>query len=138
MTGEQAKTRVHVADTATEWNDALAFSQAVRVGDQLWIAGQVAVDANGTPVGVGDAYAQADRVWRNMAQVLAKAGGSLDDLVSTTTYIVDRAHREAATEARRRHLTPDNWPTNTLVIIDGLGRPEFLIEVSGVAVLGAG
>lgn len=37
-----------------EWNEPLAFSQAVRAGNQLWIAGQVAVDADGTPVGIGD------------------------------------------------------------------------------------
>lgn len=136
MADGSGKQRVRVADV--EWNEPLAFSQVVRAGDQLWIAGQVAVDAAGAPVGVGDPAAQAEQIWRNLGHVLATAGGSLDDLVSTTTYITDRAYREAASEARKRHLTGPTWPTNTLVIIDGLGRPEYLIEVSGVAVLGAG
>ncbi|MDZ7829524.1 MAG: Rid family hydrolase [Halofilum sp. (in: g-proteobacteria)] len=118
-----------------EWNEPLAFSQAVRVDEQLWIAGQVAVADDGTPVGIGDPDAQAERIWQNLAAVLAAAGGSLSDLVSTTTYIVDRAYRDAATAARNRHLGGPDYPTNTLVIIDGLGRPEYLIEISAVAVL---
>lgn len=118
-----------------EWNEPLGFSQAVRAGNQLWIAGQVAVDDDGTPVGIGDAAAQAERIWHNLSQVLAAGGGSLGDLVATTTYIVDRAYRDAATAARNRWLTGPAWPTNTLVIVDGLGRPEYLIEISALAVL---
>lgn len=121
-----------------EWNEPLAFSQAVRVGDQLWIAGQVAATPDGKLVGLGDADRQADQVWANLAAVLEAAGGRLSDLVQTTTYIVDRAYRDAATEARRRWLVTDTYPTNTLLIVDGLGRPEFLLEVSAVAVLGSG
>ncbi|MBK1667893.1 hypothetical protein CKO28_07575 [Rhodovibrio sodomensis] len=131
-----AKQRIRVA--AAEWNEPLAFAQATRVGDQLWLAGQVAVDGDGTPVGVGDPEAQAERVWANLAGVLAAAGGGLDDLVATTTYIVDRAYRDAATDARRRWLAGTTYPTNTLLIVDGLGRPEYLLEVSAVAVLGGG
>jgi len=128
------KCRVRVQDE--EWNESLAFAQATRAGSQLRIAGQVAVDDDGTPIGVGDPDAQADRVWRNLARVLEAASGSLDHLVQTTTYIVDRAYRDASTDARRRHLPGPEYPTNTLVIVHGLGRPEFLIEVSAVAILG--
>lgn len=118
-----------------EWNEPLAFSQAVRAGNQLWIAGQVAVDEDGSTVGIGDGARQAEQVWRNLAGVLEAAGGSLDDLVSTTTWIVDRAYRDAATEARQRWLNGPDYPTNTLLIIDGLGRPEYLMEIAGVAIL---
>jgi enamine deaminase RidA (YjgF/YER057c/UK114 family) len=130
------KQRIRVHET--EWNEPLAFAQATRVGDQLWIAGQVAVDADGAPVAIGDAERQAEQVWANLAQVLEAAGGGLDDLVATTTYIVDRAYRDAATEARRRALDGTTYPTNTLLIVDGLGRPDYLLEVSAVAVLGSG
>jgi enamine deaminase RidA (YjgF/YER057c/UK114 family) len=132
----EGKQRIRVHET--EWNEPLAFAQATRVGDQLWIAGQVAVDAEGAPVGIGDAQRQAEQIWANLAQVLEAAGGGLDDIVSTTTYIVDRAYRDAATVARRRWLQGTTYPTNTLVIVDGLGRPEYLLEVSAVAVLGSG
>jgi enamine deaminase RidA (YjgF/YER057c/UK114 family) len=123
---------------AAEWNEPLAFAQATQVGNQVWIAGQVAVDGEGNPVGVGDAQVQADQVWANLANVLAAAGGELADLVATTTYIVDRAYRDAATDARRRWLAGTTYPTNTLLIVDGLGRPEYLLEISAVAVLDSG
>lgn len=55
-----------------EWNESLAFSQAVRAGNQLWIAGRVAVDAHGTPVGIGDGAHQGEQVWRNLAGVLER------------------------------------------------------------------
>lgn len=118
-----------------EWNEPLAFSQAVRVGEQVWIAGQVAVDEEGAPVGAGDATAQAEQVWHHLSQTLAAAGGQLGDLVATTTYLVDRAHREVAATVRHRWLRGPDWPTNTLVIVDGLARAEFLIEIPAVAVL---
>lgn len=127
------KQRIRLAEA--EWNDPLAFSQAVRVGGQLWIAGQVAVDADGASVGIGDPAVQAERIWDNLERVLAAAGTDLDALVATTTYIVDRAYRDAATRVRARRLDGRTYPTNTLVIVAGLGRPEFLIEVSAVAVL---
>ena len=130
------KQRIRVSQS--EWNEPLAFAQATRVGEQLWIAGQVAVDADGAPVGIGDADRQAEQVWANLEAVLKAAGGGLGDLVATTTYIVDRAYRDAATDARRRWLAGTTYPTNTLVIVDGLGRPEYLLEVSAVAVLGSG
>ena len=130
------KQRIRVG--AAEWNEPLAFAQATRVGEQLWIAGQVAVDGDGAPVGIGDADTQAEQVWANLAHVLKVAGGGRDDLVSTTTYIVDRAYRDAATQVRGRWFQGTTYPTNTLLIVDGLGRPEYLLEVSAVAVLGSG
>ena len=131
-----AKRRIRVRDA--EWNEPLAFAQATQVGGQLWVAGQVAVDGDGAPVGIGDAARQAEQVWANLATVLQAAGGGLGDLVSTTTYLVDRAYRDAATQARGRWLQGTTYPTNTLLIVDGLGRPEYLLEVSAVAVLGSG
>ncbi len=50
------------------WHEPLAFAQATRVGSQLWIAGQVAVEPDGTPVGIGDPGAHAERVWQNPAR----------------------------------------------------------------------
>ncbi len=134
MSTDQRPQRIRRFDE--EWNDAVAFSQAVRAGNQLWIAGQIPIDDDGATVGLGDPAAQAEQVWRNMAAVLDAAGGGLDDLVATTTWLTDRAWREPITEVRRQWLRGPTYPTNTLLIIDGLGRAEYLIEISAVAVLG--
>jgi enamine deaminase RidA (YjgF/YER057c/UK114 family) len=86
-------------------------------------------------VGKGDIKAQTTQVFANLKAVLEAAGGSLDDLVMTTTYITDRANREGYNEVRREQYKKDP-PTSTLVIISGLAHPDYLIEIAGIAVIG--
>ena len=65
--------------------------------------------------------------------MLTAAGGSFENLVMTTTYLTDISYREAFNKIRARYYgTP---PTNTLVIVKGLANPEYLIEISGIAVI---
>lgn len=122
-----------------EGHDApkFAYSLGVRCGDTVWFAGQVARTPDGELVGLADAAAQAAQVYRNVEAVLAEAGGTLADVVATTTYITDRAYREPVTAVRHRFLPGPDHPTNTLVICTGLGIPEYLVEVEGVAVIGS-
>ena len=89
-------------------------------GKLLFIAGQTASDKDGNVVGRGDIEAQTRQVF--------------DNLVMTTTYIVDREYREGYNEVRRQQYkkTP---PTSTLVIVKGLAHPDYLIEIASIAVL---
>ena len=66
--------------------------------------------------------------------MLEEAGGTLDDLVMTTTYILDREYREGYNDVRRG-LYKGDPATSTLVIVKGLAHPDYLIEISGIAVL---
>jgi enamine deaminase RidA (YjgF/YER057c/UK114 family) len=103
-------------------------------GKVLFIAGQTASDKDGNVIGKGDIRAQTEQVYANLKTVLKAAGGSIDDLVMTTTYIVGREYREGYNEVRMRQYkkTP---PTSTLVIISGLADPDYLIEIAGIAVI---
>jgi len=103
-------------------------------GKILFIAGQTASDAEGNVVGRGDIRAQTRQVFDNLKAVLAAAGGSLDDLVMTTTYITDRKYREGYNEVRRGLYKADP-PTSTLVIVSGLANEDYMIEINGIAVL---
>jgi enamine deaminase RidA (YjgF/YER057c/UK114 family) len=87
-------------------------------------------------VGKGDIKAQTKQVFANLKAVLEEAGGTLDDLVMTTTYIVDRDYREGYNEVRRGIYKSDP-PTSTLVIVKGLAHPDYLIEIAGIAVIQA-
>jgi enamine deaminase RidA (YjgF/YER057c/UK114 family) len=113
------------------------YSQGIETtgGKLLFIAGQTASDKDGNVVGKGDIKAQTAQVFANLKAVLEAAGGSLDDLVMTTTYITDRANREGYNEVRRQQYKKDP-PTSTLVIISGLAHPDYLIEIAGIAVIG--
>jgi 2-iminobutanoate/2-iminopropanoate deaminase len=103
-------------------------------GKLLFIAGQTASDKSGNVVGKGDIKAQTQQVFANLEAVLEEAGGTLDDLVMTTTYITDREYREGYNEVRRGLYKKDP-PTSTLVIVKGLAHPDYLIEIAGVAVI---
>jgi 2-iminobutanoate/2-iminopropanoate deaminase len=112
------------------------YSFGVRVGNLMWVSGQVALK-DGRIVGVDDVRAQTEQVFTNLKTVLEAAGGSLDDLVETTTYMTDRSYSSDINEVRARFLTGDVLPTSTLLVVAGLARPEFLVEISAVAHLAA-
>lgn len=103
-------------------------------GKLLFVAGQTASDQAGNVVGKGDIKAQTKQVFANLKAVLEEAGGALDDLVMTTTYITDREYREGYNEVRRGLYKKDP-PTSTLVIVKGLAHPDYLIEIAGIAVI---
>lgn len=103
-------------------------------GKLLFIAGQTASDKDGNVVGKGDIVAQTEQVFANLKTVLKAAGGTIDDLVMTTTYIVGREYREGYNEVRSRQYKK-NPPTSTLVIVSGLAHPDYLIEIAGIAVI---
>lgn len=106
-------------------------------GRTVYIAGQVAFDSAGKLVGEGDFAAQANQVFRNLQHALESVGGSTADLIKTTTFVTDAKHVPALRDIRARYLAKAQPPANTLVVVAGLARPELLIEIEGVAVLGS-
>lgn len=112
------------------------YSYGVRAGDTLHIAGMVAFGPDATIVGEGDIAAQVDQALRNMAAVVEAAGGSMADVVSTTTYLVDVTDAAVVSAARARWFTGDVKPTHTVVGVAALGRPQFLVEIEATAYLG--
>jgi 2-iminobutanoate/2-iminopropanoate deaminase len=112
-----------------------AYSYGQRTGNIVWIAGQVPRARDGSMVGIGDAEAQAVQVFENIRAVVEEAGGTLADVVQTTTYITERPARETVGAVRRRYFPGPSYPTATLLIVAGLGLPEYLVEIDAVAVL---
>lgn len=106
-------------------------------GRTVYIAGQVAFDSLGKVVGEGDFAAQAEQVFRNLERALKSVGGSMVDLVKTTTFITDIKHVAQLREVRARYLAKTQPPANTLVAVSSLARAELLIEIEGVAILGS-
>jgi enamine deaminase RidA (YjgF/YER057c/UK114 family) len=105
-------------------------------GRTAYIAGQVAYDSTGQLVGGNDFRAQAERVFQNLEHALASIGGSLADVVKTTTFVTDAKHVPLLRDIRLKHLSRGRPPANTLVVVSSLARPEFLIEIEAVALLG--
>lgn len=110
------------------------YSHAARVGKTLYIAGQVALDPEGNPVGIGDMAAQARQVFTNLKNILEEAGGRLEQIVKMTTLITHFENIETYRSVRNEFLS-EPMPPNTLMVIDSLASPDFLIEVEAIAAL---
>ena len=110
------------------------YSHAVRAGDLLFVAGQVALDHNLQIVGRGDARAQARKTWQNIQTVIEAAGGRLEDVVQIITFLANMDDLEAIHEVRREFFKGD-YPAATVVEVSRLGMEGLLLETQVIAVL---
>jgi enamine deaminase RidA (YjgF/YER057c/UK114 family) len=111
------------------------YSQVARIGQTLYISGQLGLDETGELVGPGDAHAQARQAWHNVVAILAHYGATPRHLAMTTTFITHWAYRPQVGEARDEVFREPPYPPSTLVVVQGLAEPRFLVEIEAIAVL---
>jgi enamine deaminase RidA (YjgF/YER057c/UK114 family) len=117
--------------------DPPTYSQAVKVTGAhttLYIAGQVAYDAQGKPAHPGDFKAQARAVFQALKAQVEAGGGTLDSIVKINTYLTDIRHRADLVPVREEFFGKKT-PASTLVAVAALAMPEWLIEVEAIAVV---
>ena len=112
------------------------YNHVVKVGKTVYIAGQVPRGLDGKAAHPGDPVAQIRMVWANLEKAVKAAGGSLGDIVKTTTYVVGADTGAKIRAARQELLPPEGRPTSTTVVVAGLADPDFLVEVEAIAVIG--
>ncbi len=110
------------------------YTDAVRVGELLFLSGVVPVDGEGNLVGEGDVVEQARQVFRNIREVLAAAGATFSDVAKVTVFLTDVDDR-AKINPVRQEAFGEARPASTLVEISRLAVPGALIEVECVAAL---
>jgi len=110
------------------------YSHVAKAGKTLYIAGQVARDVQGRLVGKGDFDAQARQVFTNLKNILQEAGGGLKNIVKSTTILTHYGNFESYKRIRNEFFG-EIMPPNTLMIIESLASPDFMIEVEAIAVL---
>jgi enamine deaminase RidA (YjgF/YER057c/UK114 family) len=108
--------------------------QVVRAGNILFLRGQVGTDFDGKLVGLGDAEAQTDQALRNVQQLLEESGSGLGHICKITIYLIDRGYRDPV------YRTVGKWlkgvfPVSTGVVVAGLAKPEWLMEIDVIAVI---
>jgi reactive intermediate/imine deaminase len=110
------------------------LSQAIRVGDLLFVSGQAALDPQGELVGVGDFDAQAEQTFRNLERVLQAGGSGLDRIVKVTIFLTDMANFPRIVELRGRWFSQP-YPADTIVEVSSLALPELEIEIEAIGVV---
>ena len=87
---------------------------------------------------VGDAAAQLREVWSNIGKAMASVGGTVQDIVKTTTYVVGAENLAEVRRARTEDKPAGGRPTSTTIVVAGLAAPDLLVEVEAFAILGSG
>jgi reactive intermediate/imine deaminase len=110
------------------------YTDAVRVGDLLFVSGCVPVDAEGRLVGGDDVIAQARQAFANVGAILEAAGASFADVAKVTIFLTDVDDRSKINPVRQE-LFGAARPASTLIEVPRLAIPGAKIEVEAVAAL---
>ena len=105
----------------------------VRGGRTVYISGQIALDASGQIVGVGDFEVQARQVFENLRFALAAADMEFSHVVKLGLYLTDMAHLAALRRVRDEFINVAQPPASTLVQVVALGFPDLLFEADAIA-----
>jgi enamine deaminase RidA (YjgF/YER057c/UK114 family) len=118
------------------WEKEFGYSQAVKVGDTIYISGQVSHEDNGKIVGHGDMETQMRQAYANIKNVLVQYGATMDNVVEEILFVTDmEAAFAAATKCRKEIFSGPPIVTSTIVQIQRLGFPELMIEIKCIAKL---
>ncbi len=114
--------------------DVYSHAVASRRPKMIFIAGQLAGDKDGNVVGKGDMRAQMRQVGENIKAALALAGATLDDIVQTSTFVTDWDKFRECLDVRHEYIGKV-LPTSTTVQVSGLAHPDYMIEISVIAMV---
>jgi enamine deaminase RidA (YjgF/YER057c/UK114 family) len=126
--------KFNTRDAYPEQNLDNDLCMAVRAGNMVWLRGQTAMSLDGKVVGIGDAAAQTENAMSCVKILLEEAGAKLEHIVQITVYIIDRAYREPVYRVIGKWLK-GVYPVSTGLIVEGLAKPEYLMEIDVTAVI---
>jgi 2-iminobutanoate/2-iminopropanoate deaminase len=116
------------------WEKEYGYSQAVKVGDTIYISGQVSHDDKGNIIGLGDMEAQMRQSYANIKKVLAMYGAKMENIVDEILFVTDMdAAFAAAVKCRQDIFSGTPVVASTIVQIQHLAFPQLMIEIRCVA-----
>ncbi|MFL5809880.1 MAG: RidA family protein [Flavisolibacter sp.] len=126
-------TRINYS-SGSKWEDIVGYSRAVKIGNLIEVTGTVASGEDGNVVGKNDAYLQTKFIYEKIAAVLAKAGASMNDVVRVRMFVTDISRWQEYGRAHSEFFK-DIKPCNTMVEVNALIEPDYLIEIEATAVV---
>ncbi len=124
-------------DPGWAWPKKFNFWVGVKLDETVQLSGLVAFDGEGNVIGEGDVYAQSMQTFKNIEEALASAGATMADVVKITTYLTDMAGYQDFSRARGE-IFPNGVPSSTTVTAPALIKPELLVEIEAMAIIGSG
>jgi 2-iminobutanoate/2-iminopropanoate deaminase len=116
------------------WEKEYGYSQAVKVGDTIYVSGQVSHDDSGNIVSPGDMEAQMRQAYTNIRKVLAQYGTTMDNIVDETLFVTDmNTAFAAAVKCREDVFFGVPVVASTIVQVQRLAFPDLMIEIKCVA-----
>jgi enamine deaminase RidA (YjgF/YER057c/UK114 family) len=113
------------------------WSNALRVGDMLFVSGTVSRGVDGMTIEGRNEYEQAKNIFTRIRHLVEAAGGAMSDIVKMTIYMVNIRQNTEVWRARQEFFS-GNFPCSTLVEVRNLATPEILVEIEVIACIGAG
>jgi len=113
---------------------AYSYSHAVRMGDLIFVSGQVGRDRNGDLLGKGDVRVQTEQAFKNLKAILEAAGSGLNKVGKVTVFTTSLDYRPIIHEVRSRIFKEvGHLPASTLAVVSSLAFPEWLVEIEAIA-----
>ena len=109
------------------------YDKVCRVGNMLFLAGEGSGDPETQEVKGKDVSEQTEILFQNLKNTLESLGSSLDYVIKTTVYLINREDRNAFGAARAKYFK--HTPPSTLILGVQLAEPEMLVEVDAIAVI---
>ena len=118
------------------WEKEYGYAQAVKVGDTIYLSGQVSHDDEGKIVGLRDMEAQMRQAYANIKKVLAEYGATMENVVDEILFVTDMDTAfAAAVKCRREVFSGTPIVASTIVQIQRLAFPDLMVEIRCVAKL---
>ena len=116
------------------WEKEYGYSQAVKVGDTIYVSGQVSHDDKGNVLGEGDMEVQMQAAYANVGKVLKQYGATMDNVVDEIIFVTDMdAAFPARVKMKQEVFSGSPVLGSTIVQIQRLALPQFMIEIRCIA-----
>ena len=112
------------------WEKEYGYSQAVKVGDTIYVSGQVSHDDKGNIVGQGNMEMQMRQAYSNIKKLLAQFGATIDNIVDEVLFVTDMdAAFAARVKCKQEVFSGNPIVTSTIVQIQRLAFPALMVEI---------